>query len=87
MVKNINIFIESAWGIIKIDNSLPLASSNSNTISWKGDICYPSEAVFVPSPGSKAGDDGVLLSQVYDANRKESFLLVLNATTSYGRDG
>ena len=42
---------------------------------------FPSEAVFVPAPGSTAEDDGVLLSGLMDANFRRGFILVLNATT------
>ena len=41
--------------------------------------CYPSEPVFVPRPGASDEDDGVLLSQVYDGEKRETFLLVLDA--------
>ena len=42
---------------------------------------FPSEAVFVPTPGSTVEDDGVLLSGLLDANFRRGFILVLNATT------
>lgn len=42
---------------------------------------FPSEAVFVPTPGSTAEDDGVLLSGLLDAKFQKGFILVLNATT------
>merc|ERR1719187_406475 len=42
---------------------------------------FPSEAVFVPTPGSVIEDDGVLLSGLLDAKFQKGFILVLNATT------
>jgi beta,beta-carotene 9',10'-dioxygenase len=51
------------------------------TKTWMQEDCYPGEAVFVPAPGRKAEDDGVILSVVLDAKRGTSFLLVLNAAT------
>ncbi|KIK63398.1 hypothetical protein GYMLUDRAFT_83894 [Collybiopsis luxurians FD-317 M1] len=39
----------------------------------------PSEPVFVPRPGSKAEDDGVILSVVLDGNRGKSMLVILDA--------
>jgi carotenoid cleavage dioxygenase-like enzyme len=46
---------------------------------WFEDGCYPGEPVFVPAPGAKGEDDGVVLSVVLDANRSTSFLLILAA--------
>ena len=48
---------------------------------WKAPHCFPSEPIMVPSGegGEDAEDDGVVLSQCYDAAREESFLLVLDA--------
>ena len=42
---------------------------------------FPSEPIFVPTPGAVAEDDGVLLSVMLDGARQTSYLLVLNATT------
>jgi carotenoid cleavage dioxygenase-like enzyme len=46
---------------------------------WLEDDCYPGEPVFVPAPGAKGEDDGVVLSVVLDARRGASFLLILAA--------
>ena len=46
---------------------------------WHEPGTYPTEAVFVPRPGAKDEDDGVLLSIILDAVEKKSFLLVLDA--------
>ncbi len=40
---------------------------------------YPSEPVFVPAPGARAEDEGVLLSIVLDSQRQSTYLLVLRA--------
>jgi carotenoid cleavage dioxygenase-like enzyme len=42
---------------------------------------YPGEPVFVPAPDRKHEDDGVILSVVLDAEKGNSFLLVLDAQT------
>ncbi|KAI8878597.1 hypothetical protein K501DRAFT_277366 [Backusella circina FSU 941] len=50
--------------------------------SWHKEYCYPSEAVFIPKPGSSnAEDDGVLVSVVMDSSKATSFLLILDAAT------
>lgn len=46
--------------------------------TWTGSNCYPNEAIFVANPHGKQEDDGVLLSTVFDAHNKKSFLLVLD---------
>ncbi|XP_062327986.1 beta,beta-carotene 15,15'-dioxygenase [Osmerus eperlanus] len=47
---------------------------------WTQDNCYPSEPVFVASPGAVEEDDGVILSSVISSDPKESsFMLVLDA--------
>jgi carotenoid cleavage dioxygenase-like enzyme len=46
---------------------------------WSEKGCHPGEPVFVPRPGSVQEDDGLVLSIVLDSNKKNSFLLVLNA--------
>ena len=46
---------------------------------WREAGAYPGEPVFVPAPGSKSEDDGVVLSVVLDARAGRSYLLVLDA--------
>ena len=46
---------------------------------WRESGVYPGEPVFVPRPGAKAEDDGVILSVVLDGARRRSGLLVLDA--------
>ncbi|HSK13885.1 MAG TPA: carotenoid oxygenase family protein, partial [Phnomibacter sp.] len=48
---------------------------------WYSDGCHPGEPTFIPSPGSRSDQDGVLLSIVLDTNGQNSFLLVLDAAT------
>ena len=60
--------------LIKID----LKNRNSNVWTEKG--CHPGEPVFVPRPDPvREEDDGVVLSVVLDSNKRNSFLLVLDA--------
>lgn len=49
--------------------------------AWHESGCYPSEPVFVPAPGGKTEDDGVVLSVVLNSRRERSFLLLLEGTT------
>jgi carotenoid cleavage dioxygenase-like enzyme len=56
--------------------------------TWAADGTFCGEPVFVPAPDSEAGargevdgPNGVVLSVVLDANREQSFLLVLDAAT------
>ena len=78
------------WGIVKLDHQAAhrvaaeqLLFRPTTAQVWKQPHCYPSEPIMVPHPcdvTSVAGeDDGVVLSQVYDADRQDSFLLVLDA--------
>jgi carotenoid cleavage dioxygenase-like enzyme len=46
---------------------------------WREWGVYPGEPVFVPRPGAKGEDDGVLLSVVLDGRHRRSGLLVLDA--------
>ncbi|XP_028255559.1 beta,beta-carotene 15,15'-dioxygenase [Parambassis ranga] len=49
---------------------------------WHQENCYPSEPVFVASPGAVEEDDGVILSSVISPDPSISpFLLILNAKT------
>ncbi|HLI05375.1 MAG TPA: carotenoid oxygenase family protein [Ktedonobacteraceae bacterium] len=48
---------------------------------WAQDGCYPGEPVFVQAPRAQAEDDGVVLSVVLNAQKGNSFLLVLDAHT------
>lgn len=61
--------------IVKVD-----AQSGTSRL-WFEAGCYPGEPVFVPSPHSRAEDDGVILSVVIDARAQQAFLLCLDAAT------
>uniref|UniRef100_M3ZFJ3 Beta-carotene oxygenase 1, like n=1 Tax=Xiphophorus maculatus TaxID=8083 RepID=M3ZFJ3_XIPMA len=51
-------------------------------IEWHQENCYPSEPVFVASPGAEEEDDGVILSSIVSSDPSVSpFLLILNAKT------
>jgi beta,beta-carotene 9',10'-dioxygenase len=45
------------------------------------DDVYPSEPIFVANPEGEEEDDGVVLSQIYDGDRRETALVVLDAKT------
>ncbi|HUX78577.1 MAG TPA: carotenoid oxygenase family protein [Alphaproteobacteria bacterium] len=47
---------------------------------WSQEGCFAGEPVFIQNPlGNGKEDDGVILSLVLDANKKSSFLLILDA--------
>nr|XP_006820470.1 PREDICTED: beta,beta-carotene 9',10'-oxygenase-like [Saccoglossus kowalevskii] len=48
---------------------------------WSDDDCYPSEPVFIESPGAVMEDDGVIVSTVINTRKRSAFLLVLDAST------
>lgn len=58
---------------------MKLNITNGKALFWSDDNCYPGEPVFVPKPGGKTEDEGVLLITVLDLNTSTSFLLVLDA--------
>lgn len=64
----------SSFGdLVKID------AHSGDAISWSEPNCAVGEPVFAASPESRAEDDGVLLSVVFDGSAGRSFLLVLDA--------
>ena len=72
----------SEWALVKIDKHAA-EDNHKELVSatvWKQANCHPSEPIFVGKPNGDVEDDGVLLSQVYDGSRRESFLLILDAT-------
>lgn len=64
-----------------LDRLLKVDISDGTNKSWKREDCYPGEAVFVPRPDGEKEDDGMILSNVLDTNKKRSFLLILDATS------
>jgi beta,beta-carotene 9',10'-dioxygenase len=64
---------KKGFGIAKFD-------INKNTdLVWYEDNIFPGEPIFIPKPDGKSEDDGIILSILYDANLKKSFLLILDA--------
>ena len=61
--------------LVKIDNE------SGKSILWSEPGCFPGEPIFVPEPGNKAEDVGVVLSVVLDSRRRQSCLVVLDATS------
>ncbi len=74
-----------AWGVGNsapasfLDRIVKIDCDRGEAATWAEAGCYPGEPVFVGEPGAEAEDEGVLLSVVLDANRGDSFLLVLDA--------
>lgn len=64
-----------------LDGLVKLDVHDGTTRHWREDGCVAGEPVFVPRPGGRAEDDGVLLSVLLDARRDRSALLVLDART------
>ena len=53
----------------------------TNTVLFREDSHYYSEPIFVPDPNGVREDSGALVSLVYDGVRRESYILILDATT------
>ncbi|CAG2221020.1 unnamed protein product [Mytilus edulis] len=64
------------WALVKKD-----VCRVDNDLSWVIDNHYPSEAWFEPTPNSTREDDGVLMTHVFDGIKKESYLVLINATS------
>jgi len=72
------------------DQLVKIDVESGEALNWFEPGSYPGEPVFVPSPkGSRAEDDGVLLSVVLDSRDARSYLLVLDAAglSELGRAG
>ncbi|XP_043455683.1 beta,beta-carotene 15,15'-dioxygenase [Prionailurus bengalensis] len=51
-----------------------------SSLKWGQEHCWPAEPLFVPMPGAKGEDDGIILSAVVSTDpQKLPFLLVLDA--------
>lgn len=62
------------------DRIVKLNVQTKETLMWQEEDCYPSEPLFVPTPGATEEDDGVLLSIVVKPGaERPGFLLVLDA--------
>jgi beta,beta-carotene 9',10'-dioxygenase len=65
-----------------VDQLVKVDVESGATEIWSEPGAYPGEPVFVPSPGSRRGeDDGILLSVVLDGRTANSYLLVLDAVS------
>jgi carotenoid cleavage dioxygenase-like enzyme len=64
-----------------LDRLVKVDVEDGSAAVWHEDGTYPGEPVFVPRPDGAAEDDGVALSVVLDAERRRSFLLVLDAAS------
>lgn len=78
------------WGLVKQDHIISqrnskIASEKKETCAWlwREKYCYPTEPIFIPNPNAITEDDGILISQTYDALKRETFLLFVNATTMH----
>lgn len=70
------------FNLVKADLCTPVGEMEGRlAIVWKKDNHLPTEPIFVPRPGATDEDDGVLLATVFDGDRAESYLLVLDAAT------
>ena len=54
---------------------------NNEDKFWFTEGHFPLEMWFVPTPNATREDDGVLLTPVMDGQKRQSYLLLLNATT------
>ncbi|XP_077610336.1 beta,beta-carotene 15,15'-dioxygenase [Crocuta crocuta] len=51
-----------------------------STLKWGQEHCWPAEPLFIPMPGAKDEDDGIILSAIVSTHpQKLPFLLVLDA--------
>ncbi|TWW63888.1 Beta,beta-carotene 15,15'-dioxygenase [Takifugu flavidus] len=80
-----NIKLIGNWPQVWLSWDGPLAKIDVVTrkhLEWKQELCFPSEPVFVASPGADEEDDGVILSSVISSDPKISpFMLILDAKT------
>ncbi|XP_066205445.1 beta,beta-carotene 15,15'-dioxygenase [Saccopteryx leptura] len=51
-----------------------------SSVTWGEEHCWPAEPLFVPTPGAKDEDDGIILSAIVSSDpQKPPFLLILDA--------
>merc|ERR1719318_714715 len=75
-----------AYGWISIDywkqTLLKKDLENSmNDKTWSHPSHYPGEVFFIPRPGAEEEDDGVLVTIVFDGQKEQSYLLLLDGQT------
>ena len=69
---------EAHWAVVKVN---VCEAGTQNTKVWFRPQYYPTEPIFVPRPGAKEEDDGVLLLNALDASSTAtSAVIILNAT-------
>ncbi|XP_019637735.1 PREDICTED: carotenoid isomerooxygenase-like [Branchiostoma belcheri] len=69
--------VHDNFAIVKKD----LCNNGRSDKYWYLPNHYPNEPYFIPEPNAKAEDQGVLVTTVLDGERKESYLLILDAQT------
>lgn len=62
--------------VIKVDRT-----QGTIVASWSEPGRYPTEADYIPRPGDKDEDSGLLLTVVFDSTKKSSFIVLLEAAT------
>lgn len=76
------LYLADARGAVSEKDLRPIYKMDTSTREvkrWSEKECYPGEPVFVPTPGAKSEDEGVVLTLVLDYQNYSSFLLVLDA--------
>ncbi|XP_066296607.1 beta,beta-carotene 15,15'-dioxygenase-like [Branchiostoma lanceolatum] len=69
--------VHDNFAIVKKD----LCNGGRGDKHWYIPNHYPNEPYFIPDPNATAEDQGVLISTILDGQRKESYLLILDAQT------
>lgn len=64
-----------------LDRVVKLDVDDGTVQCWSAERCYPGEPVFVPAPGARAEDDGVVLTLVLDGAAGTSALVALDGRT------
>ena len=66
------------WRMTLIKKDL---EDSTNYKLWFTESHYPGELFFIPNPTGTAEDDGVLVTIVFDGEREQSYVLVLDGQT------
>ncbi|XP_011521411.1 beta,beta-carotene 15,15'-dioxygenase isoform X1 [Homo sapiens] len=65
---------------LHVDKIIKYDILTKSSLKWREDDCWPAEPLFVPAPGAKDEDDGVILSAIVSTDpQKLPFLLILDA--------
>ncbi len=65
--------LKQGFGIIKYD------INNNQVKKWQNEGMFAGEPLFIAKPNSEKEDEGVIISTIYDAELKKSFILVLDS--------